>query len=62
MYERLTKLIKDDKGHECIVCIDYGTDRCRLHNGVPDCIHCPMLCAIMNQLYIFEEVMFEKEG
>ena len=57
MYTRLTKIVKDQDGRDCVTCVNFGTERCRIHNGVPDCIHCPMLGAIFNQLYAFEDMI-----
>lgn len=57
MYTRLTKIVKDQDGRDCVTCVNFGTERCRIHNDVPDCIHCPMLGAIFNQLYAFEDMI-----
>ena len=57
MYTRLTKVTKDDSGRDCVACANFGTDRCRIHNDIPDCIHCPMLGAILNQLCAFEDII-----
>ena len=59
MYTRLTKIVKDQDGRDCVACVNFGTDRCRIHNGVPDCIHCQVLGAILNQLYSFENIICE---
>ncbi len=58
MYTRLTKKVKLTSGSECISCINFGTPQCHLHNGTPDCSHCPMLAAIFNQLHAFEEAVY----
>lgn len=59
MYTRLTKIVKDQDGRDCVTCVNFGTERCHIHNGVPDCTNCPMLAAILNQLYGFEEIIIE---
>lgn len=59
MYTRLTKIIKSQDGRECVACINFGTERCQIHNGAPDCAHCHMLGAIFNQLYAFENIICE---
>lgn len=60
MYEKLTKVIKID-GRECVTCALYGTDKCRIHScgesHTPDCAHCEMFGAILNQLNAFEELV-----
>ena len=57
MYTRLTKIVRCKDGRECVACVDFGTDRCRIHNNIPDCIHCPMFGAILNQLSAFEDII-----
>lgn len=59
MYTRLTKIVKDPKGRNCVTCINFGTSKCHIHNGTPDCNHCPMLAAILNQLSYFEEITID---
>lgn len=60
MYTRLTKVINLN-GRECVTCIYYGTEMCRIHNEVPDCGHCNVLAAILNQLYVFENIVGEMQ-
>lgn len=60
MYTRLTKTItitKDQESRDVVSCINFGTERCRIHNGTPDCCHCPLMGAILNQLFEFENMM-----
>lgn len=61
MYSRLTKLITidDDAGNkiEAVACVNYGTERCQIHNGASGCVGCSMLSAILNQLYNLEEAI-----
>lgn len=61
MYNKLTKIVKVE-GRECVACINYGTEMCHIHKGHPDCIHCPMFAAILNQLYAFEEIIDEEKN
>ena len=58
MYTRLTKTVKVDET-ECIACIHYGTEMCRIHNGTPDCGRCEVFAAILNQLNAFEDIFTE---
>lgn len=61
MYKRLTKRIEIEDGKECVTCINYGTEKCPVHTGeVSNCLCCPTLGAVFNQLYLFEEVMQEE--
>ena len=60
MYIRLTKIIKDQNQRDCVACVNFGNEECHIHNEVPDCIHCPMLGAILNQLYAFEDMISGK--
>lgn len=60
MYTRLTKTISIE-GRECVTCIYYGTEMCRIHKGIPDCNHCDVLAAILNQLHAFEEIFYEEQ-
>ena len=60
MYKRLTKITTCQDGRECVSCVDFGTVRCRIHNNVPDCAHCPVFGAILNQLCAFEDVMCQQ--
>lgn len=62
MYTGLTKIITNHEGRKCVSCIDFDTERCRIHNGVPDCAHCPMFAAILNQLHEFEVITRELEN
>ena len=57
MYTRLTKIVRDENGRDCVTCVNFGTERCHIHNGVPDCAHCPMLGAIFNQLHVLEDIV-----
>lgn len=59
MYNKLTK-IANVEGRECVACINYGTEMCHIHKDHPDCIHCPMLAAILNQLHAFEVIVCEE--
>lgn len=59
MYTRLTKVVTDEDGNSYVACVNYGTERCRIHNGAPDCIRCPVLGAMLNQLHAFEEMIIE---
>ena len=58
MYDRLIKKVEGNAGEECVSCVYYGTSECQLHTGVEDCAHCPMLAAIFNQLYYYEEALY----
>ena len=58
MYTRLTKTTTVD-GRECVTCIYYGTEKCRIHNGVAGCNQCDVLAAIINQLHAFEMAVFD---
>ena len=60
MYERLTKTTNVD-GCECVACIYYGTEMCRIHKGIPDCSHCDVFAAILNQLHAFENIIYEEQ-
>lgn len=60
-YIKLTKIVRDEHERERVACIDFGTERCRIHSGVQDCAHCPMMLAIMNQLHEFESLIDEEE-
>lgn len=55
---RLTKTIISN-GQEAISCIDLGTERCLLHNGIPDCGHCPMFARMLNKLSQLEDIIEE---
>lgn len=61
MYTRLTKAVKIEE-RECVSCIYYGTEMCRIHNGIPDCIHCEVFAAILNQLHAFENIICNEHG
>lgn len=57
MYERLTKVVRQE-GRECVVCANYGTEKCCLHNEETDgCVHCRYFGAILNQLCAFEDII-----
>lgn len=58
MYTKLTKLVHEE-GHECVACIYYGTEMCRIHNGVMNCGDCEVFAAILNQLHAFESILDE---
>ena len=60
LYTKLTKVIKDSSGQEQVACIDFGTSRCRIHNGIQSCAHCPMMSAMLNQLHAFEQLIDEE--
>jgi hypothetical protein len=57
MYTRLTKVVKHSDGKESVACINFDTERCLIHNGFPDCSHCPVFAAIINQLCAFEDIV-----
>ena len=59
MYTRLTKTITIGE-RECVSCIYYGTEQCRIHKGIPSCIHCDVFAAILNQLHGFENIIYEE--
>lgn len=59
MYTRLTKTITV-QGRECVACIYHGTKMCRIHKGIPDCSHCEVFAAILNQLHAFENIIYEE--
>jgi len=63
MYTKLTKVVKIDE-RECVACAFYGTEKCRIHkdSNTPDCCHCEVMGAILNQLRAFEEVFVESEN
>lgn len=55
-YKPLTKKIKINN-QECITCINYGTSNCKIHKKeATGCHNCPVLSAMLNQLYAFESV------
>lgn len=58
MYTKLTKIIEVN-GAKCVSCAFLGTEQCRIHNteNTPDCGHCNVLGAILNQLHMFEEMI-----
>lgn len=62
MYARLTKIVKGQDGRDCVTCVNFGTERCHIHNEVPDCIHCPVLGAILNQLHAFEDIVLDSQN
>lgn len=62
MYARLTKIVKGQDGRDCVTCVNFGTERCHIHNEVPDCIHCPVLGAILNQLHAFEDIVLDSRN
>lgn len=58
---RLTKITKIDGG-ECISCVFFGTPECQIHKGkVEKCSQCFVWGAILNKLYMIEEIMDEKK-
>lgn len=59
MYTRLTKTTVVE-GRECVSCAFHGTKMCRIHNGIPDCGHCDVFAAILNQLHAFEDAFCEE--
>ena len=59
MYTKLTKVVKDESGRECVTCIGYGTPACHIHSGGIGCAQCPLMAAILNQLHTFEEIAAE---
>lgn len=60
-YARLTKVVSQG-GKECVACINYGTDMCRIHTNTdfPDCYHCKMFAAILNQLNYLEDIVVDE--
>ena len=58
MYTKLTK-ITTVEGRECVSCIYHGTEMCRIHSGIANCSQCEVFAAILNQLYMFEEILCE---
>lgn len=61
-YIRLIKKITHDDGTESLACAHSGTETCQIHSE-QGCASCPMLAAIFNMLYVFEEaVCSPKEG
>lgn len=55
-YKPLTKTIELN-GRKCICCVNYNTDKCKIHtNNIKGCAECPVLCSMINQLRVFEEV------
>lgn len=59
MYTRLTKTVTVEE-RECVTCIYHGTEMCRIHKGIPDCSHCEVFAAILNQLHAFENIICEE--
>ena len=62
MYTRLTKIVKEDDEASSIVCAGYGTEMCHIHNGTPNCGQCPMMKAIISQLFYFEDILLEQKN
>lgn len=59
-YNKLTKIIKDVTGRECVTCVHFGTEKCReIHND--GCATCPMFAVILNQLHMFESCIKSSE-
>lgn len=59
-YKPLTKKIIINN-QECIACVAYQTSNCKIHTGeATGCCGCPVLSAMLNQLYEFESVYIEK--
>ena len=55
-YIPLTKKITVNN-QECIACALYGTDKCKIHTEkINGCADCPVLSAMLNQLFEFEKV------
>ena len=59
MYTKLTKVVTVEE-RECVACIYHGTEMCRIHKGIPDCSHCDVFAAILNQLNAFENIICEE--
>ena len=59
MYTRLTKTTIIE-GRECVSCIFYGTEMCRIHKGISDCGHCDVVAAILNQLHTLENILLDE--
>jgi hypothetical protein len=61
----ITRLVQkvNVNGEEKIACVFYGTQQCHnIHNkDVSGCFNCPMMAAIMNKLYLYEEIEHEGE-
>lgn len=55
-YRPLTKKININN-QDCIACSLYGTEECKkIHTGtITGCADCPMIAAMLNQLFAFEE-------
>lgn len=53
MYTKLIKIVHDETGNECVTCAGLGTEMCRIHNQ--ECLKCPMMACIFNQLYHWEQ-------
>ncbi len=64
MYTRLTKTTTvygtSNEERECVACIYHGTEKCRIHKGIPNCMHCDVFAAILNQLHAFEDMLCEE--
>lgn len=62
MYTKLTK-VANVNGVECITCAFYGTEKCLIHSDetTPNCAQCKVMCAILNQLHAFEEIICDEE-
>lgn len=60
MYTRLTKVITVGE-RECVSCAYHDTQMCHIHKGTPDCSHCEVFAAILNQLNAFEEIVCEEK-
>lgn len=59
-YQSLTKVVEIN-GNKCVTCAYFGTPKCLIHKGesIPDCTHCDVMGAILNQLHAFEEIISE---
>lgn len=53
-YTPITKLVVNENSENEIQCIGFDTPKCVIHNGIPDCTHCPIYQAMMLRLYSLE--------
>lgn len=61
-YERLTKRIVDEHGKSLAVCRYFGTDMCQTIHTSQNCLYCPMLQCLLEQLCVFEDVYTEEDN
>lgn len=61
-YQKLTKIIKDERGNEQVACVYFGTEQCRVIHKDGGCPTCPMIAAMMNQLSWLEDYFIQQEG